>query len=270
MKSVGRIFAIDYAPVGETRVLAVRNGKSRVATWPGTKEDLEKALVARQKFLDGLMPEDTLLLELGGATDRLAISAAQHQGVVWRIPTFRLKHFRDAHPEKLDTVAALYQSYQDSPALFYQFDVPSAELAKLALLVRTFYGVQRTRIGYNQQIQAALRDADLLLGENPELQMVEEKQRQLAARSVAQYEEMWLKELDEATQKHPYVCRYLRTIPRVGPRIAGRCAGFIGDIRRFPNRDHLVQYCGYGVLYNRSREPIGLATVRSQLGKAKK
>lgn len=240
-------YAIDYAPKEATIVIAWESGKPHSIIELKTREE-------KMEFLEKLTERDALYMELGGGGDRFVIGARRKGAKVFRIPSFRLKQYRqEKNLPKEKTAEAIRLLAEEKPNLFYEVQEIDENIAKLRIFSRAYLLVQRKiRIAAKLRLDSIYRDLYLIekpTGEVDEETYVKEKiAESLIFKGADAIEQEMLDEIKKILPTIPIYKEVFEKIPGCGPVVAGICIAEIADIRRFPTEHALVAYAGYHVV----------------------
>lgn len=207
--------------------------------------------------LEGLQPDDTVLMILGGSGDLLAfyasIRAEKINAQILRVSPAQLKKFRGEDTDTSHDTKLLIGLYQQQPDLFYPVMVRDREMILLRHKFRLLMDAQAARIGCGQRL---LQQSHGMVfchpdGEYPEGALettIKQIRDNSAVYQTLEAEEGKLKaDLEKLLKKMPVYQKLFQPITGVGPLIAARILVAIGDIRRFETLPAYRKFCGVHV-----------------------
>lgn len=243
---------VDWSLTKPTHILifpgpeAITLGREDLKT---KKVDEEKLIAEQLLFAQSLQPQDTIWAEMGSGADSFCVYAYDFCSDIRRVPPGFLKEYREAQGlDREQTAEALYRLSQEQPQAFYPMTLVSQEIARLAVLMKNFYKIQkRYRIPLQQQGIAMGRSLRFLIPDDERRQKTEKTRREAAMEELLGYEGYLLRLLETQLAQSEFYRIYLAPIQGAGPRILGRILSSIGEIDRFPTRAQFVSYCGMDV-----------------------
>lgn len=259
-------YAVDYAP----------SDVSRVCCWEDVDFGILKPTVIefgaeqstreedKKEFLSKLGSDDVLYIELGGPTGRF-VQAADKQGcAIFRIPTTRLKEERVMHGFESDQDAALMRKLSiESPNLFYPFLSQDRDILNLGSLVAARQKAQEARKQAVHRLISAHQDLALVQDDPPSQDEIEAKVLSLPGiEESMRQEDEFSSRVETEVKKLPVYRHVFASIQGCGPQIGAELIVGIGDIRRFPDRDHLVNYTTYGFFKDSDGGTSGVPKLR--------
>lgn len=215
---------------------------------------------------EGLLPDDSVVMVLGGSGDRFAAALARRGEMieragglaahVFRIPPYALATVRGER-DKDDDHLTLIEAYEGNPALFYNLRARDFDLIRVGELLRARQSSQRDRIACQLRLlQGAVGRIFLNPeGHYPEGVIEEQFDELLANDAILQgliaEEERWGKELKKLVGGLEIFQVLFDSVEGAGERLAASIIASIGDIRRFqvnPDDGRMNE------LYERSRQ----------------
>ncbi len=217
---------------------------------------------------DGLAPNDTVLVTLGGSGDRFNYALSrQGEGIgatVYGLPAFELKN-RRAGGEKEDDAETLARVWRESPSSFYKVGPADRSLIELRERYIARQDAQRARIGCSNRLRQRFIGGIFLSkdGMYPE-GLIEDAYDEVEANDEILHgaadangrrrgglvgeETRRTAELTKLVESLPVYREILGDIKGMGPVIAAGIIVAIGDIRRFSNAEKLKKFCGVHVM----------------------
>lgn len=267
-------YAIDYAPVADSEVIAWENGSDSShfllagveSEESSGKMDFSRKIrkkregvkVKKGDFLQALTPEDALWSELGGAGDRFCLAAFRKGVQIFRLPCFVASDIQKEQKQNKmglePTVEILSRLAQESPDQFYQFREPDVSITEIRMLTRAYWRIQRKiRIPAEARFRSIELDMELLSGDEDKL-FVDKYRKILLRASIPEHllriERAVKKELADRLEEFPLYQALFGEIRGVGPVTAGLVIGSIINIQRFATLPKLRAYTAYHLVQN--------------------
>jgi transposase len=207
--------------------------------------------------LDGLQPNDTVVMSLGGSGDYLAFALsrqAEEIGArILRIPPFVLKEQRGKRDKDEDALT-LAEIGLKSPELCYPVFLRDRQFIWLRETLQTRIDAMKARIACEQRLHQriigqAFCSEDGLFPEGSIAKLFDEAKASDRILTVLLEEQKEREqELLQALQELNVYTELFEPIEGVGLAIAAPIIAGIGDIRRFPTAAKLKAFCGVHVL----------------------
>lgn len=208
---------------------------------------------------DGLKPDDTVGMILGGSGDRLAFALSRRGeevgAQVFRLPPFVLKDQCDKLGKSKDNNAQLLaELVRDNREIFHLTTKRDRQLIHLAETYRAFMEAMRTRMGCAQRLLQHTVGITFCSedGKYPEGTIEalfdQEKANDQVLQALSAQEAKWSRKLTKALNDLPIYQQLFEQVEGMGPRIAARLIVAIRDIRRFSTPAKLKAYLGAHVM----------------------
>ncbi len=246
----------------------------------------------------GLRPDDTILMTLGGSGDPLAYAISRKGEDVgftlYRMSASMLKALRGNKPsdqKKRDSseLETLVKAWQEKLAIFHKSDAADRTRIRIGALYRAYKENQQARIGQGARLRqsaigAIFMSVDGLFPEGSMMQNLMKdfthtfkKHFQKKSKPLEVYEALVKaennarSELEKAVESS-HLWKIFEPIIGIGPSIAGGLISSIGDIRKFPTEAAFWAFCGLhtlktnGVKLAKGEQPIGGIMARRRTG----
>jgi hypothetical protein len=271
-------YAIDYGIRESSEVLVWENtdepkrfllsgdnqedAKSKVFSKP--KKPKEGQRIAKKDFLEGLSPEDTVWLELGGASDRFSLAAFNRGAKIFRCPTHHIKDVKHKQKEEVDnelrdkedgTAKILMDFAKNSPEKFYPMRETDQRVLEIRRLVKSYWMIQRKmRVPAQHRFRIIGQDLELV-GGDPLAEKFKKTLERVSIPEHFKYVEGSLKrDLERKLKEFPLYQMIFEPIRGCGPVTAGLVIGNILDIRRFPELANLRAYAIHHLVKDKEGE----------------
>ena len=220
---------------------------------------------AELDFINSLRAGDVVGMILGGSGDYLAYAASivdkQSGAVVYRLPTYKLKEYRDAMLEAGTAKAKqkdgdhllLAELVRDVPEQFYPLAETDENLIMVRIAWRNLWEAMQARMAAEQRfrqnfIGRAFTAPDGLYPEGGIEQAFKEAKANDRILAALHAEEADLeKKLKKALGKTAVYNELFLPLEGVGPKIAGRIISAVIDVRRFATAPKLKKFMGVHV-----------------------
>lgn len=200
---------------------------------------------------EGLRVGDAVAMALGGSGDNLAYGLSKFGqtvgATVWRIPPFALQANRSGDKEK--DAQNLSELLYVAPELFYPCESRDRALILVRECLRARNDAMKARIACEQRLRTrfigqAVRDVGLCIQGTIEDQFAAAKASDKILLALAEEEKKREKDLIRALEDSDVYRLAFEPIEGIGPMIAARLIGAIGDIRLFATSPKLKAFCG--------------------------
>ncbi|MBI2100899.1 MAG: IS110 family transposase [Candidatus Vogelbacteria bacterium] len=198
---------------------------------------------------EGLRPDDTIAMPFGGSGDMFAyalVRRAEAVGAeVLRLPFYRLKQERGKNEEEDALLIARLVDRQRE--LFCSVQPRDKAIILMRELHRQRIKAMQARIACEQRLwQVCVGQIFTSLAVEVEIEkrFAEEKANDQILKNLLALEDEANARLAEAIQDLDVYQQVFAPIEGMGPQIAARIIAGIVDIRRFPDRDKFVAFCG--------------------------
>ena len=209
------------------------------------------------------LDKDDQVCTVFGATDQIALALHDREVSVSRIPFYRIPGFEKGvgkKPSELPVIMAIVaNSANQRPEDFYQFRPLDASIAHLKATAYGLYTIQEgLRKPAQLRLQSVYREEYLTAAVRPTMKEEAYVKQRLAESpifpAIEEEEAQWLAKVKQALRGIPIWEHGLKgtAFRGIGPALAGTIIGVTGDIRRFPNHDAYVAYCGAHVIEARA------------------
>ena len=246
-----------------TLVLIIEGEKRQCLELETEREEFHFLTSAGDYERLGLRADDSVLTRLGGSGDRLSFAMSRRLeecgGTIFRIPSFRLKEFRDTEAYRVlegkatEETALLQLLWEKTPEHFFECRVRDREIIRVSELYKNFKDAQRERMACAGRLRARLVGSLFLSedGKYPEGKIEDWFDAQKATDQIylnLEAEEKQAKAMLERALKQTRIADLFEGVTGCGPSIIGGLISAIGDIRRFERAEQLVSYLGLAVL----------------------
>ncbi len=202
----------------------------------------------------GLEPEDSLVMVLGGSGDNFAYALANRgqaiRASVFRIPPFVLANTLGKDRDKEDDAIQLARLAIQSPSLFYQVTKRDMDVIWLRECLRARIDAMKARIACEQRLNQHMIGGIFCSpdGQYPEGKIEQHfdslKANDTIYQALLKEEKARERELTKACEILEIYRKIFKPVEGCGPMIASRLIGAIIDIRRFETEAKLRAFCG--------------------------
>ncbi|MEK7610137.1 MAG: transposase [Patescibacteria group bacterium] len=193
---------------------------------------------------------DVVALPLGGSGDMLSYAlvrrAEEIGAAVVRLPPFRLKVER-GDEDKDEDVRLIARLVAEKPELFYPIQSRDKQVILMRELFRERINAMKARIAGEQQLYQVFV-GKIFTNVSPEAEIEkrfeEEKANSQILQNLLTLEKEANGRLFSAIEDLDIYQHVFAPIEGVGPQTAARVLAGVVDIRRFPDREKFVAFCG--------------------------
>ncbi|MFZ2831610.1 MAG: transposase [Minisyncoccia bacterium] len=255
VRTISVVHRVKKTADGEERptVVVIKEAPGMFLSFPlATEREEFDFITASGKYSDnGLRNGDVVLTTLGGSGDRLSFAMSrvlgEMNGILYRIPGYHLKTYREQTEEKEDDGAVLHLLWDCMSENFFECRVRDREVIRISELYRAFKDAQQARMKCANRLRARLVGSLFLSeeGKYPEGKIEDWFDAKKADDPIfltLEKEEYKAKADLEKSIKNARIGALFDAVQGCGPSIIGGLICAIGDIRRFSGPEKLTSY----------------------------